>query len=231
MAPAMGGSVGDPIGDDNLAVIYGSKGNGWPPATSATVTGDYGQTYTTVLTSKFIPTRSSACLDTDVSTETWVDVCETGYTTKTATVTTTHCGCTETPAPTIPMKTITTTCPEGWAITDPVTLTVPWTDDYDDWTTTSTATPTTNTWTWTTATWTTAAWTNPVTSTAWPASTPTYGAWATATQTSATTYSTWSADPTSPWIATYTGGAARLGVGITWFVAAVVAGGVALFAI
>jgi hypothetical protein len=220
MAPAMGGGV-----DVNRAGPFGLDGYAWGPATTATVTGDDGQVYTTVLTGKFIPTRSPAFPDTSVSTETWVDVCETGYTTQTTTVTTTYSSCTETPTPTIPMKTITTTCPDGWAITDPVTLTVPWTDE-DDWTTASTATPT---WTWTSTS------SVPTTLTAWPvpASTPTYGAWATATTTpvkvsSTTGNSTWVAGPTTPWLATYTGMAARVDGGMTWFVTAVVAGGVAL---
>lgn len=86
IAPAMGGGV-----DVNRAGPFGLDGYAWGPTTTATATSDDGQVYTTVLTGSFIPTRSPAFPDTNVSIETWVDVCETGYTTKTTTVTTT-CG-------------------------------------------------------------------------------------------------------------------------------------------
>ena len=59
IAPAMGGGV-----DVNRAGPFGLDGYAWGPTTTATATatGDDGQVYTTVLTSKFIPTRSLAFL-------------------------------------------------------------------------------------------------------------------------------------------------------------------------
>ncbi|KAL6250630.1 hypothetical protein RBB50_002932 [Rhinocladiella similis] len=58
-------------------------------------------------------------------TQTWVEPCPTGYVTKTTTVVTTHCGCTETPVPTIPVKVVTITPGAGWPVTTPVIVTVP----------------------------------------------------------------------------------------------------------
>ncbi|KAJ9640810.1 Chitinase 4 [Knufia peltigerae] len=58
-------------------------------------------------------------------TTTWTEPCSTGYTTMTTIVTTTHCGCTETPVPTISMKTVTITPSPGWPFSQPITCTIP----------------------------------------------------------------------------------------------------------
>ncbi|PYH95573.1 hypothetical protein BO71DRAFT_473829 [Aspergillus ellipticus CBS 707.79] len=58
-------------------------------------------------------------------TDTFVVPCSTGLRTSTVTMTTTHCGCTETPLPTIPMVTYTTTLPNSWGFTAPVVVKTP----------------------------------------------------------------------------------------------------------
>lgn len=52
-------------------------------------------------------------MSTNLRVATWIDVCdecEHGLATMTTTITSLHCGCTDTPAPTIPMTTTTKTC-------------------------------------------------------------------------------------------------------------------------
>ncbi|KIX96061.1 uncharacterized protein Z520_08316 [Fonsecaea multimorphosa CBS 102226] len=58
-------------------------------------------------------------------TKTWTEPCSTGYTTKTTTITTTHCGCTETPVPTACMTTKTFTPSAGWPFSTPIVASVP----------------------------------------------------------------------------------------------------------
>ncbi|KIW30350.1 uncharacterized protein PV07_06100 [Cladophialophora immunda] len=58
-------------------------------------------------------------------TKTWTEPCSTGFTTKTTTITTTHCGCTETPVPTACMTTKTFTPSAGWPFSTPIVASVP----------------------------------------------------------------------------------------------------------
>ncbi|KAJ9654456.1 hypothetical protein H2198_006536 [Neophaeococcomyces mojaviensis] len=62
-------------------------------------------------------------------TTTYAVPCPTGWETKTTTIVTTHCGCTETPVPSKPaMTTIVTSVPEAWGVGRTVTVTVPVTE-------------------------------------------------------------------------------------------------------
>ncbi|KIW17498.1 hypothetical protein PV08_04692 [Exophiala spinifera] len=95
----------------------------WTASTTTTTTSSPAKKPTT--TTSLPATWADWDPVTITLTQTWIEPCATGYVTKTTTLVTTHCGCTETPVPTIPGKTITITPSSGWPVKTPVVVTVP----------------------------------------------------------------------------------------------------------